>query len=213
MTFVKWLLHADKQCFSFIQTHLTAAWLDPVMMLIRNPLTWIPLYAFILYWILRNDPKASIRFILLTLIAVGITDYTAASLFKPLFGRVRPCYDPDVMGLLRGLINCGGLYSFPSNHATNHFCMAAFWFGSVRSLKGKRWYWLWAWAALVCFAQVYVGKHFPLDVTVGAIYGMAVGAGAAWVFRQWPQLWVRRAKEKKVCATSGETASAEYTPG
>jgi membrane-associated phospholipid phosphatase len=211
MPLVEWLISADKQCFRFIQLHLTGAWLDPVMMLIRNPLTWIPLYAFMLYWILRNDRKSAIRFILLTLITVGITDYTASEWLKPLFGRWRPCYDPEMQGLLRGLITCGGLYSFPSNHATNHFCMAAFWFGAVWRIKGKKWYWLWAWAALVCFAQVYVGKHFPLDVLGGAIYGTTIGSGGAWLFRQLPRFrWQRRPRHRTEEVTGVEHAG--YRP-
>lgn len=213
MTVADWLVRADKQCFTFIQTHLTAVWLDPVMLLIRNPLTWIPLYAFLLYWILKNDRKAAIRFILLSLIAVGLTDYTASTFLKPLFHRSRPCYDPDVMGLLRGLINCGGLYSFPSNHATNHFCLAALWFGAVRAIKGKRWYWLWAWAALICFAQVYVGKHFLLDVICGAIYGTTIGSGGAWVFRKWPQIIQFRLQKPAVkCKVTEAPQPAEYKP-
>lgn len=31
------------------------------------------------------------------------------------------------------------------------------------------------WAAVICFAQVYVGVHYPLDVTGGAVYGILVG--------------------------------------
>jgi membrane-associated phospholipid phosphatase len=148
-----------------------------------SPLTWIPVYIFVLYWILKNDRKAAFRFVLLSLIIVGITDLTAASFIKPWVGRWRPCYDPDTMGYLRDLIGCGGLFSFPSNHATNHFCLAVFWFGAVNHIKGHRWYWLFVWAALVCYGQVYVGKHFPLDVFAGAIYGSMIGAAGLWVFQ------------------------------
>jgi undecaprenyl-diphosphatase len=31
------------------------------------------------------------------------------------------------------------------------------------------------WAALVCYAQIYVGVHFPFDVLGGAILGMFIG--------------------------------------
>ena len=215
MSLIEWLILSDKQCFRFIQTHLTAPWLDPAMVLIRNPFTWIPVYAFMLYWILRNDRKLAIRFILFTLILVGLTDYTAAEWWKPLFGRWRPCYDPGVQGLLRGLVNCGGLFSFPSNHATNHFCMAAFWFATTRYLRGKQWYWnlLWIWAVLVSYAQVYVGKHFPLDVFCGALYGTGIGLGGAWVFRNWALLpeKVSRFFRKRAPVTE-KVAREEYTP-
>lgn len=185
MSFIEWLTREDKQWFLWIQAHLTGSVIDPVMVLARNPLTWIPLYAFILYWIFRTDKKLAFRFILLSLVVFGLGDYSAANWIKPAVGRVRPCYDPDVMGVLRGLIDCGGRYSFPSNHACNHFSLATFWFLSIRLISGRRWYWLWAWAVLVCFAQVYVGKHFPLDVIGGAIYGTCLGLAGYWAFRKW----------------------------
>ena len=188
MSIVEWLIHADKQCFIFIQTHLTSTYLDPVMLFIRNPLTWIPLYGFMLYWILKNDPGRSVSFILLTLITVGITDYTASEWIKPFFGRLRPCYDPDTSPYLRELISCGGLFSFPSNHATNHFGLAAFWFGAIWHIKREKWRWLWFWAALVCLAQVYVGKHFLMDILVGSLYGTSLGSISVWMFRKWPSL-------------------------
>lgn len=191
MTFVEWLVRTDKQCFIFIQTHLTSPFADPVMLVIRNPLTWIPVYVFMLYWILKNDRKQAILFILLSAITVGITDYSASSWLKPIFGRLRPCYDPDTLPYLRNLLSCGGQFSFPSNHATNHFALAAFWFCAIRHIKGQKWYWLWVWAALVCAGQVYVGKHFPMDVGVGAVYGTFFGLGGFWVFRNWETLQTR----------------------
>jgi undecaprenyl-diphosphatase len=46
----------------------------------------------------------------------------------------------------------------------------------------KRWKWIlfWGvlWAGSICFAQVYVGVHYPIDVICGALYGTLIG----WVF-------------------------------
>jgi undecaprenyl-diphosphatase len=40
------------------------------------------------------------------------------------------------------------------------------------------------WASLICFAQVYVGVHFPVDVICGAIYGSVVGILFAYLFKK-----------------------------
>jgi undecaprenyl-diphosphatase len=63
----------------------------------------------------------------------------------------------------------------PSAHAANHFGLATFWFLSIATMSGKKWYWLWIWAFLVCYAQVYVGKHYPLDIAFGAGVGALTG--------------------------------------
>ena len=48
----------------------------------------------------------------------------------------------------------------------------------------SRGYWWFVWAATICYAQVYVGIHFPLDVTCGAIIGLILGYIIAKIFNQ-----------------------------
>ena len=73
----------------------------------------------------------------------------------------------------------------PSSHAANHFGMAAFWFWGIYIMTGKKWQWLWFWAAIICFAQVYVGKHYPFDVLCGGVLGWSVGITSAKLFERW----------------------------
>jgi undecaprenyl-diphosphatase len=180
-----WLVRQDKQLFSFIQRHICANWLDGFMLLLRNPLTWVPLYIFLLYWVINKGKSAAIKFILVSVICFAITDYSCAHFLKPLFERIRPCYDLDMAGITRGIVNCGGKYSFPSNHAANHFGLASFWFFAVHQIIQKKWYWLWIWASLISFAQVYVGVHFPIDVLGGAFLGIFTGFLLSKVFEAW----------------------------
>lgn len=185
MGFFEWIDQLDKIIFTAIQQHATAPWLDQVMLLLRNAATWVPLYLFMAIWIVRNGRQHILTFIILSIVTFGCCDFISASILKPFVGRLRPCYDADVEAALRGLIGCGGRFSFPSSHAANHFGLAAFWYFAIRYLNGQRWWWLWPWAALICFAQVYVGKHFPMDVLGGALLGTALGTAAAAVFKRW----------------------------
>ncbi len=175
----------DKQLFLFIHSKMTDPSLDGVMLLLRNAITWIPLYLFMLYWIIRFGKKHAWQFILFTVIVFAITDYVSASLLKPLIGRLRPCWNPDLQPYLRNIVGCGGQYGMPSSHAANHFGIAAFWFWSIRLIKGQKWYWLWAWAIAICYAQVYVGKHYPFDILVGALLGYTTGTLFARIFEIW----------------------------
>lgn len=185
MTLLAWLEHLDKTMFVIIQHDTDGFVLDKIMPVLREPLTWIPLYAFMLLYAFRQGKVNAWPFIILTLLTVAITDTIAAQVLKPLFGRLRPCHDPDLQGMIRGLIDCGGLYSMPSNHAANHFGLAAFWYFSIREMNGRKWFWLWIWAAVVCYAQIYVGKHYPLDILAGAAFGFLTGWGTFRLFTYW----------------------------
>ena len=105
--------------------------------------------------------------------------------FKHNFQRIRPCGDPDFFMHVRLLVNhCSTGYSFVSNHAANHFAMAAFFFFTSRPLL-KRWAWIaFTWAALVAYSQVYVGVHYPSDILVGALLGFGIGALTAAIYNK-----------------------------
>lgn len=185
MSFWEVLIGIDKAIFTFIHAEASAPWLDGFMKFLRNAIVWTPLYAFMLYWIIKSDRKDAWQFILLTVIAFALCDLISAKLLKPWVGRLRPCYDPELQSILRNLIGCGGQYGFPSSHASNHFGLATFWFYAIRLINGKRWYWLWLWAFMIGYAQIYVGKHFPLDIIGGATLGITTGYLLARIFKAW----------------------------
>jgi len=175
MSLFRWIDHIDKALIRLINTDSDHVVLDPIMLLLRHPATWTPLYAFMLIYIFRHARQCAWLFIFFTLLGVFLTDTTSAALLKPWFGRLRPCQDPALIPVLRSLVDCGGLYSMPSSHAANHFGLATFWYYGIQTLRGQKWRWLWVWAAAIGYAQIYVGKHYPSDIVVGALLGMTVG--------------------------------------
>ena len=158
----------DKIIFLFINHDSDSILFDPIMIALRNSYTWIPLYAFILWYSFSRIRENAIHLILLSLVVVTLTDLTSYRLLKPFFERPRPCNDPELMGLVRVLVDCGRSYSFPSNHAANHFGLATLWFLYIKNVTARSWHWLWAWAGIICYSQIYVGKHFPSDIIGGA---------------------------------------------
>jgi membrane-associated phospholipid phosphatase len=185
MPLIKWLEKIDKELFIYIQHTVGIPVIDRLMLILRNPYTWIPLYLFILCVALIKGKKRAWIFILLSVLTFALTDSISARLLKPFFERPRPCYDPQIQAMFKTLLDCGGLYSFPSSHASNHFGLAAFWYGSVWTMARKKWYWLWIWALAICYAQVYVGKHYPLDIVGGAILGIVIGLLMSNIFNYY----------------------------
>jgi len=185
MGFFEWLVKVDQQLFTLINQDGALPNLDFLFILLRNALVWIPLYLFLMVFVIRNYRRQAIPFIVLSIVTFAISDYTTSQLLKPAFARLRPCYHPELSVIARDLVGCGGQYSFPSSHAVNHFGLATFWFLAIRFLRRKKWYWLFFWAILIGYSQVYVGKHYVFDIVGGAIYGALIGIITFKVFEYW----------------------------
>jgi len=195
MSLIQWLDQIDKICFALIHNDSDSSFLDTIIPILRNPYTWLPLYVFMLYYAFKTGGgKKTWVFVGLSAITFAFTDSITSAVLKPLFERPRPCYDPDLQLIMRKLVDCGSIYSMPSSHAAIHFGIAAFWCWSIKSMTGKKWIWLWIWAAAVCYAQVYVGKHYPFDIAAGALLGYVGGTLISKIFIHWYSL-VKRARE------------------
>ena len=183
--FWKKLVQWDQSLFISINSDWTNSVFDVVMPFLRNSLTWAPLYLFLLIFVLVNFKVRGLWWAVFFLSTVALTDMTGTYVFKHAFERLRPCSDPDFFTHVRLLLKqCAGGYSFTSNHAANHFGMATFFFITFRHLF-KIWAWIaLCWAAAICYSQVYVGVHYPLDVLMGAMLGLAFGITTGTFFNK-----------------------------
>ena len=187
MDVLEWIINTDRHAFYLINSEWSNPAIDAVMIALRDAKTWIPLYAFIIYWSIRYAKPYTWMFILCSVACFALADLTSASLIKPLVHRLRPCYDSVMVDKIHILVGCGGQNSFPSSHASNHFALASFWFYAVQLIRKKTWYWLWLWAFMIGYAQVYVGKHFPGDILAGTCLGILIGVSVFYFFKRWHQ--------------------------
>ncbi|MCA0238242.1 MAG: phosphatase PAP2 family protein [Bacteroidetes bacterium] len=170
------LLSADAALFHFINSTLGNPVFDVLLPLFRERLLWAPLYVFLAAFFVLNYGKKGWMVVLIACLAVGLADFTSSTLIKKNVRRIRPCNDEIVQ--VQERVHCGGGYSFPSSHAANHFAAAVMIGGLLAPVR--RWIRpvAWMWAAIIAFSQVYVGVHYPIDVTCGAILGILIGWAA-----------------------------------
>ena len=166
----------DQNLFVYINRVATHPILDTLMPFFRESTFWIPFYLFLIVFVFVNFGKNGWAWLLFAFITVLLTDQVSSSIIKNWVQRPRPCADSLFSGQVRLLLDhCSGGYSFTSSHATNHFGVATFLFITLGRFFGNWKYLLFFWAALICYAQVYVGVHYPLDVICGAIIGILIG--------------------------------------
>lgn len=147
---------------------------DFVMYWTSETITWIPLYAFLIFVLYRTlGWKATLFWLLMIALLVTVADQFTSSFMKPYFARLRPSHALEALALPAGK---GGTYGFASSHAANTFALAMMMYLLLRQhIKSIKL--LFVWAAFVSFSRVYLGLHYLSDVLVGGI----VGVLAAWL--------------------------------
>lgn len=178
------LIYWDHVVWFYLNVKWHNAVLDWVMPFLRNQWFWTPLYLFLAIFMPSQYKRNGWIWCALFIVTFAISDQVSASLIKPFFHRVRPCNNETLRGIVHLLVPCGSGKSFPSSHASNHFALA--WFMALTLGYKARWVWPAAllWAALVCYAQVYVGVHYPLDVLAGGMLGTCIGLGVGVFFNK-----------------------------
>ena len=183
--------------------------MDRCMTLVSGTAVWIPLYVLIVWLVWRREGWRNTLLFLLTVAAAIVLADMVAGIFKhagPLKAlwsdfppRWRPMFTPSLEGLAvppdtlmqwrfegrptSGIVHVpagalGGKYGTVSSHAAIIVALLVLSAAEIR----RRWFTILMGTAtlLICYSRIYLAKHFPFDLLLGAVVG-ALTAWAAWV--------------------------------
>jgi undecaprenyl-diphosphatase len=180
------LLKADQSLFELINGQWTCPFFDSFMPWMRTSEHWFPMYVLLLGYLFYKWGWKALKWILAVAITIGMSDQVSSFFFKPFLHRLRPCADPSMVHQVKLLIAaCPTSFSFTSSHATNHFALAMFICMTLQPLLNKYVYLFFLWAAIISYAQIYVGVHYPLDVLAGSLIGITMGYALAKLYLLW----------------------------
>lgn len=168
------LIDFDSQLFMMLNGS-DSSFVDDIMMVITNGITWIPLYIALLLLVIKNNESMT-QIVIFTSCAIGcvlLSTIAADFIAKPLVERWRPSSDPlikyavDVVDDYRP-----GKYGFFSAHAANTFSLALYLSLWVKNRLFS--FAIISWSLLNCYSRIYLGAHYPSDVVVGLLVGAII---------------------------------------
>lgn len=169
------ILQYDTDLFIYLNSLGSPTW-DGFWLAYTGKFNWIPFYAILLYLIFKQiGKKPMLITVVVVFLMILATDQTT-NLFKHGLHRLRPCHLAQILEKIRLVRSgCGGQYGFFSGHASNTMAAAIF-LGFM--LKDRFKYILpilIVWAFLMAYSRVYIGVHYPLDITIGMLFGALSG--------------------------------------
>lgn len=133
------------------------------------------------WWLARYRPDAPRAVAASVWAAAGTV--AAVGLNQPLVNAVQRARPYNALPHVEVLVSRSHDYSFPSDHTvTAGAAVAGLWIIAHYGTKAARWLAATGTllALLLAFSRVYVGAHYPGDVTAGLLYGAAISI-AGWL--------------------------------
>jgi len=182
LTFWDFIAPVDRWLIVHINQNWSNGVLDAILPFFRESAFWMPLYLFLIVFMLMNFRKQAGWWILGFALSIAFADLISSNVIKLLVFRLRPCQDMEVAHQLRFFINyCPKSSSFTSSHATSFFAQASFLFLTWKKIWSYSWVFF-IWAGTIAYTQVYVGVHYPFDVVCGALLGTLIGSQLTKIF-------------------------------
>ncbi|MEN8817364.1 MAG: phosphatase PAP2 family protein [Nonlabens sp.] len=139
---------------------------------------WFLLYLFF-FFLLFKKLNSPVNYIAMTAIPLVVFITLAlTNLVKNEVERLRPNNEPVLMDSIQILLKPEN-FSFWSGHSAVSFAVTTFVVLALRSKDMSKWMLLfYIWPIIFAFSRIFIGVHYPADITVG----MLVGITSGWLF-------------------------------
>lgn len=164
------ILQWDRETFVYLNS-LGIEQYDVFWYTITNISTWVPLYILFGFLLFELYPKKKALAMTISVLFLVFFIITLTDLTKEVVARLRPNNEADINTLIR-ILKSPTNFSFFSGHAASSFSITTLMFLFLRR-KSKWTILFYIWPIIFCTSRIYVGVHYPVDIIVGALVGIA----------------------------------------
>ncbi|MDP5107208.1 MAG: phosphatase PAP2 family protein [Polaribacter sp.] len=175
------IIQKDKELLIFLNNLGSEQW-DSFWLVITNQLSWTPLFLLVFYLVIKSFGWKKGGFVIISLILLVAFSDQFVNLIKDSIARLRPNNDPEIKHLLRHLKNPQS-FSFISGHATTSTFFSVFVIFLLRE-KYKYIYFIVLFPLFFAYSRLYLGVHFPLDISFGILTGVLLANGYYFLFKK-----------------------------
>lgn len=203
---MEWVQPLDVGLFRFINGTLSNTLFDVLMPFLSSFRFLIPAVFLAAMFVIWKNKLRGLAFMLVLILAVGLTDRAVCKPIKEGISRPRPWAALPHVQLRADRESRNS--SMPSSHAAS--CTAA---AAVAFLFYRRsWRFMLPLAGGVSLSRIYNGVHYPSDVLVGIILGMGTGAAVTlatvYCWQRFGARWFRTLDQRMPSPMSGRTEPA-----
>ncbi len=168
------LVEVDQQLFRWING-LWIGKFHSFWLFVTKIQNWFFLYLIFFYLLFKYFEKPTRYIAIITVPVVALITLFFTNLVKNGVERLRPNNEPILMDSIQILLEPEN-FSFWSGHSAVSFAVTVFMVLALRSRKAGKWtYLLFIWPIIFALSRIFVGVHYPADVTVGMFVGLFLG--------------------------------------
>ena len=168
------LVQLDRDIFSFVNG-LWIGQFSEFWIFVTQIEHWLPLYLIFFYLLYRSTSwKKGIASIGMVLTTAAFTLWLT-DVVKNFVERLRPNNEPILMDSIN-IFQKPENFSFWSGHSAVSFAVTTIVVLLLQHYKPSRWYYLfYLWPITFALSRLFVGVHYPADITVGMLVGLLAG--------------------------------------
>jgi membrane-associated phospholipid phosphatase len=190
---VAWLHLVDLALFRFINLKLSNGFLDLILPELSSNAWFAPVVLVLGIWLVWKGGARGRLFVLSLAVILGAGDGLVINPLKKAAARSRPFVELPEANVLVGRGQSGSL---PSSHTSTWFAATLL----AAAYYRRSWRVMLPLALLIGFSRIYLGVHYPSDVFLGALLGLAYASAGLWLLShawrlcgsRWFPLWYQQ---------------------